>query len=141
MTLSGVLAPAGAPIAARLRRPSWRDPRLLIGMVLLLSSAAIGAQVIAAADHTRPVYAARVTMPSGTALTAADLEVVHLKLSGTSAAYLDARRPIPQGQVIIRTVGAGEIVPLASVASADRLASRPVGIPLEGPVPVGLAAG
>jgi Flp pilus assembly protein CpaB len=141
VTLSGTAPPVGAPIAARLTRPSWRDPRLLIGLVLLLSSAAIGARVIASADHTHPVYAARAALPSGTVLSADDLEVVHLKLTGTAAGYLDARQPIPRGQVVIRTVGAGEIVPTGAIAPADRLVSRPVDIPFDGPVPTGLTVG
>jgi hypothetical protein len=141
VTLSGIAPPVGTPVAARLQRPSWRDPRLLIGLVLLLSSAAVGARVIASADHTQPVYAARSTLPSGTTLTADNLKVVHLRLTGTGAGYLDARRPIPRDQVVIRTVGAGEIVPLGAIAAASRLVSRPVAIPFDGPIPAGLAAG
>ena len=133
--------PLGPPTAHRLRRPSWRDPRLLIGLVLLFSSVAFGARVVALADHTEPVYAARGTLPTGTALNADALEVVRLRLKGTAAEYLDARQPIPSGQVLIRTVGAGEIVPLTAFAPADRLLSRPVSIPIAGAPPVGLSAG
>jgi hypothetical protein len=141
MTLSGTASIGAVVSAPRLRRPSWRDPRLLIGLVLLLTSVALGARVVAQADHTEPVYAARATLPSGTALTADVLEVVRLRLTGTSAGYLDARRPIPRGRVLIRTVRAGEIVPLASIATADELLSRPVAIPVDGSPPAELAAG
>ena len=133
--------PFATPPAARLRRPSWRDPRLLTGLILLFTSVALGARVIALADHTEPVYAARGTLPTGTSLRADVLEVVRVRLTGTTAKYLDARRPIPSGQVVVRAIGAGEIVPLTAIAPAEQLQSRPVGIPMEGSSPVGLVAG
>src|SRR4051812_3857138 len=108
MTLTDTVAPTGG-VAARLRRPSWRDPRLLIGLALLLSSVAIGARVVALADHTVPVLAARDTLPTGTPLTDDVLKVVRVRLTGSDARYLDATQAIPRGQVLIRTVGAGEI--------------------------------
>jgi hypothetical protein len=127
--------------ASRIRRPSWRDPRLVIGLVLLFGSIALGARVVALSDHTVPVYAARVALPTGTALSADLLDVVHLRLVGTDAAYLDASRPPPVGRVLVRTVGAGEVVPAAALAPADAVRSRPVSIPLDGSPPAGLAPG
>jgi hypothetical protein len=140
MTLTGTAVPTGAP-APRLRRPSWRDPRLLVGLVLLLTSVAVGARVVALADHTEPVYAARTTLPTGTPLTVDVLDVVRVRLTGTDAEYLDAKRSLPAGHVLIRTVGPGEIVPLTSIAPADQLLSRPVNIPIDGEPPAGLAPG
>ena len=43
------------PTAARLRQPAWRDTRLVVGVVLVLLSMAIGAKVVAAADDTVPM--------------------------------------------------------------------------------------
>ncbi len=140
MTLTGT-TPIGGFTASRLRRPSWRDPRLLIGLVLLLTSVALGARVVALADHTEPVYAARSTLATGTPLTPDVLTVVRLRLTGSKAAYLDARQPLPPGHVLVRPVGAGEIVSLASIASAGQLRLRPVSIPFDGDLPRGLGAG
>ena len=146
MTMTGTVTRGGSirggqPVAPRLRRPSWRDPRLLIGLALLMSSVAIGARLVSLADHTVPVYAARAALPTGTALSAEQVEVVHLRLTGTGAAYLDATRPLPADQVIVRTVGAGEVVPVAALAPAAQVRARPVGIPLDGVQPAGLARG
>jgi hypothetical protein len=140
MTLGSTVTPTSA-VAPRLTRPSWRDPRLLIGLVLLLTSVAVGARVVALADHTEPVYAARITLPTGTPLTSDVLKVARLRLTGTHAEYLDARRPLPSGRVLIRAVGPGEIVPLTALAPADQLLSRPVNIPIDGEPPAGLASG
>jgi len=53
------------PTAARLRKPSWRDSRLVVGLVLVLLSMAIGAKVIASADDTVPMYAAAAALVPG----------------------------------------------------------------------------
>lgn len=131
---------ATARPARRLQRPSWRDHRLLIGIVLVLASVALGARAVAAADRTEPYYAARVTLATGTALTADQLQIVRVHIGGGHAAYLDARQPLPAGQVVTRTIGAGELVPSAATAPAGRLAVRPVNVPID-QVPAGLAAG
>lgn len=130
-----------APPAARLRRPSWRDTRLLVGLLLVLVSVALGARVVAAADETVPVWAAATALPEGTALDAAALRVVRVRLDDAAAAYLDAAVPPPAGAVLLRTVGAGELVPAAAVGSADALTRRPVTLPLDDGVPAGVTVG
>ena len=47
-----------APIAGRLRRPSWKDTRLVVGLLLVLLATALGAAGLRAADHRVPVLAA-----------------------------------------------------------------------------------
>ena len=130
-----------AATAARLRRPSWRDARLLVGLVLVLASVALGARVVALADDTIPVYAARVALPPGTALSADDLVVARARITGTRGEYLEAGDPLPESQVLLRQVGAGELVPLSAVGSVSALTTRPVMVPLDGVPPAGLVTG
>ena len=132
---------AEAVPAARLHLPSWRDGRLLLGVALLLASVAVGARVVAAADDTVPVYAARDVLPTGSPLTPDRLVVARVHLSGTDARYLDARRPPPADGILLRGVGRGELVPTSAVGSAALLSTRPVSVPLDGAVPEGLVAG
>ena len=47
------------PTATRLRRPSWRDSRLLVGVLLVLVSTVLGSVVVARADDRVPVYAVK----------------------------------------------------------------------------------
>jgi hypothetical protein len=141
MTFTDSALSSDQPRAPRLRSPSWRDPRLLIGLVLLLTSVAVGARVVALADHTEPVYAARTTLPTGTPITTEVLDVVRLRLSGTDAGYLDAEQPLQPGQILTRTVGAGELIPSAAIAQAGQIQFRPVSIPIEGQPPAGLTSG
>lgn len=138
-----VQAPRALPAepAARLRRPSWRDTRLLVGLILVLASVALGARVVALADHTVPVYAARGPLPPGTALTSDELVVARVRITGTGGRYLDARLPLPPDRVLLRHVGPGELVPLSAVGPASALVTRPVTVPLPGPPPAGLKTG
>lgn len=127
--------------ALRLRRPGWRNPRLLVGLVLLFGSIALVSRVVAEAGHLRTVYTARTALPPGTALTVDVLQVARVRVEGTDAGYLDADSPLPTGAVLIRTVGAGELIPTAAIGSAADLTVRPVVIPLDGAPPTGLSAG
>ncbi|MFI7586672.1 SAF domain-containing protein [Spongisporangium articulatum] len=135
--------PAGlsAEPARRLRRPSWRDPRLLAGLLLVLVSVVVGVQVVTGADRTTAVYVARTTLPAGTALTADAVSVARFRLVGGQSRYLLADRALPGGLVVQRTIGAGELVPVAAVGSAASLAVRPVTVPLDDGVPAGVAPG
>lgn len=134
------LAPATAT-APRLRRPGWRDPRLIVGLVLLFGSVAAGARLVAEAGQLKAVYAARTALPPGSALTVEVLRVVRVRVEGAGAGYLSADSPLPQGAVLTRTVGGGELIPMAAIGSAASLAVRPVVIPFEGAPPNGLVAG
>ncbi len=129
------------PQAPRLRAPSWRDPRLLVGLGLVLASVVAGGRVVAAADDTVPVWAARTTLASGDALTPAVLSPVRVHLDEAVAEYLSAERPLPPGLVALRTLGPGELVPASAVGEASLLLRKPLGLPYEGPLPSGLVKG
>lgn len=131
-----------APVAARLRRPGWRDPRLLAGIALVAASVALGSWALRAAERTVPVYAARETTVPGTAIDAGTLAVVDVRLGAVDLAhYVRADRPLPQGAVALRVVEAGELLPASAVGSADDLALRPVSVPVSGQVPEAVRAG
>ena len=127
--------------AVRVRRPSWRDPRLVIGVLVVLSSVLLGARLVAAAGDAEPVYAAAADLPSGHVLVESDLRAVPVHFGGAAAGYLSPRRPPATGAVLMRPVGAGELVPVAAVGLPDALTRRPVALPLPTPAPVGLRPG
>jgi hypothetical protein len=129
------------PVAGRLRRPSWRDTRLVVGLVIMLASVALGARVVAAADRTVAVYAAGTTLVTGHVLSAHDLTVVRVRLGTGTAAYLSARSPIPAGATLLHSLAPGELVPVSALGTASAVQLRPVTIPLDGAVPAGLQVG
>jgi hypothetical protein len=120
----------GGALARRLRAPSWHDPRLLVGLLLVLGSVTAGGLVVAAADDTVPVYVAARPLVPGDALDAADLTVVHARLDAAEPRYLAAVSGPPRGRVLVRPVPAGELVPLSAVGSREEVQLRPVSVPL-----------
>ncbi|KSW13750.1 hypothetical protein [Cellulomonas sp. B6] len=130
-----------APTAARVRRPGWRDPRLLVGVALIAGSVALGSWVVTDAQRTVPVYVARDTLVPGGGLTSAALVVADVRLGERADGYLRADSPLPDDAVLLRTVGAGELVPAAAVGAASDLGVRAVPVPLSGAAPTGLGAG
>jgi hypothetical protein len=126
-----------APVARRLRPPSWRDRRLVVGIVLVLGSVALGATVVGQADETEPVYAASHALLPGQSLAAGDVHVVRVQLGGEAARYLPARRGLDPGQVVIRSVQDGELVPTSALGAQDAVTTRPVAVP----VPAGAIEG
>ncbi|WP_199423523.1 hypothetical protein [Actinotalea solisilvae] len=129
------------PVAPRLRRPGWRDPRLLVGLVLVAGSVALGGWAVGAAARTVPVYVAVGSLVPGQALDEASLAVREVRLDASTDAYLSAADPLPAGLVVQRTVADGELVPRSALGEVDALEVRPVAVPVEGVLPSGLVAG
>lgn len=110
------------PVATRVRRPGWRDPRLWLGVLLVTVSVVGGARLLAAADDTVPVWAAADTLSAGTPIAESALEVRRVRFADGAAleGYFDAAESFPDDLVLQRSVGAGELVPRSAVAnSAD----------------------
>jgi len=127
--------------ARRLRRPTWRDPRLLVGLVLVLGATVAGGLLVAGADDTVAVLSARETLVRGDVLSEADLRVVRVRLDEVGDAYLLAGTKLAADSVALRTVPAGELLPASAVGRAQELDSRPVALDWQGPRPDGLVRG
>lgn len=146
-TLSTVSAPgataAGLPVptARRLRQPSWRDVRLLVGLALVVLSVVAGALVVSAADRTNPTYAATRALVPGESVQAADLTVVGARVTGGPFPYVSAREPLRPGLVVLRPVLPGELLALSAVGDRAQVTLRPVTVPVDPEIAEGLATG
>lgn len=118
------------PSAPRMRRPSWRDPRLGVGVLLVAASVALGSWALARADATVDVYQARVALTPGDVVTAADLKIVQVRLEAVESTYLLPGSDLVEDSVVGRTVAAGELVPLTALTAADEIDVRPVQVPM-----------
>ncbi len=105
----------GSPPAQRLTTPSWRDGRLVLGVLLILVSVLVGAKVLSGADASQQVWVAARDLAPGTVLAAEDLRLGRVRLFGTSDRYLAGDRPV--GYVVLREIGADEL--LARTALSD----------------------
>lgn len=130
------------PVAQRLRRPGWRDPRLLTGLALVTASVALGSWALRAAERTVPVFVVRDTTVPGAAIDAAALTVADVRLGSVDLTrYVRADVPLPAGAVALRVVERGELLPASAVGSANALALRPVSVPVTGRLPEAVRAG
>jgi Flp pilus assembly protein CpaB len=134
---------AGAPPAVRFRRPGWRDPRLLVGVLLVCLSVVLGAHLLGSRDDVTQVWALTEPVSAGEALGSADLRPLGVRFADPADAerYVSAGAPVPAGTVVTRDLGAGELVPLAALGQdGERLLELPVAA-TGGGVPAGVAPG
>ena len=122
-----------SPSGRRHRVPTWFDPRLITGVLLVVASTAAGAWVFATADHRSSVWALSRDVSPGTVLTSQDVTPVRVQLGGVAAHYAPVNSPVT-GQVMRERGSAGELVtraelgePQAGVAVA--ISARPDAVP------------
>lgn len=127
--------------AQRLRRPSWRDPRLGIGILLVAASVALGSWAVARADRTTDVLVAVEALTPGDRLAGAELRAHAIRADGLGDTYLSAEADLPGDAVVTRVVGAGELVPAGAVGRAADVDVRPVVVPMAGTPPSGVVTG
>jgi hypothetical protein len=114
------------PTANRLRRPGWRDTRLLVGVLLVLGSVAVGSYVVSRADDRVPVFAAGKPLVPGQPLTADDLVRVDVQLGSQDGRYVSASRGLPADRFVLREVPEGELLPASAVGSKDQVDLQPL---------------
>lgn len=115
------LAAPPSPAASRAGRPGWRDPRILVGVALVAVATLLGATVVGA-QETTVVWAARGPLAEGQAVEPGDLVARELRFADAADAsrYLAADGPVPDGLVLTRDVGAGELLPATAVGEGTR---------------------
>ncbi len=135
---------AAPPPAVRVRRTRWRDPRVVVGVVLVALSVVLGATLIGRADDTVAVWAVRDPLRAGQPLSTTRLVRAEVHIAGAAAVgrYLAADAPVPSGVVAAHDVGAGELLPRAALTRRPpvRLTQVPLAVPT-GSVPADLRAG
>ncbi len=130
-----------AATASRLRAPSWRDTRLLVGVLLVLLSTVAGALVVAAADDRVRVFAAATEVAPGERLTTDDLAIVDVQLGDGAASYLPADRPLADDTYALRPLRPGELVPASGVGTAEEVGVQQVALLVDATSATALARG
>lgn len=120
---------------ARLKKPSWKDPRLLVGVLLVLVSVSGVIAVVGTADRTTQVYAARDGIAVGQTIRPEDLTVVKVRLDEVESGYLTVEGGVAEGKVALQRVEKNQLVPRKSLGQADALNRKPVAISVDDPLP------
>lgn len=123
---------SAVPRATRSHRPGWRNPRLLLGIVLVAGSVVLGARLLAAADDTVAVWAVSADLPTGASVDESDLERRDVRFpdGATADGYVSADEGLPDGATLNREVSAGELLPRSAFArsSGEDLVEVPVSV-------------
>jgi hypothetical protein len=124
-------APA-SPKASRLALPRWLDPKLLLGLLLVIVAMLLGARVFASADDTVAVYQVKSAMFTGDTLTADSVAVTRVHFSEGSVAgnYVSAAQALPTGQVVNHDLRAGEMLTQGSVSPKTQTPTVELSVPI-----------
>lgn len=128
------------PTAGRLKRPSWRDPRLLIGLVLIAIAVVAVTATMRASDRTVPYYAAKQVLTPGSVLAESDVVVTRARVAADVYVPADGDHA-PWGDVVTRVVGEGELLPADAVAAAADVEVRAVAVRTSSPLAKDIGAG
>lgn len=132
--------------ARRISAPSWRDPRLLLGVLVVLISTIVGARAFAAQDDTARYWAARSDVTVGSEVDKDDFTAVSAHLSkDAESQYMRVEHELPADfdeMVWAHDVEAGALIDVGSLVLAEE---KPAGeLPLKvalGSAPADLRAG
>ena len=121
-------------------RRTWMDPRLVIGVALVLVSLAGVWLVVQQSARTETAWAATRTLLPGDTVAAGDVQQIEVRLPQSQDRYLDASAD-PVGMVVASTVGEGEVLPLRALGSAASVDRSAVVIDVEGALPRSVRTG
>lgn len=125
----------------RLRRPRWRDPRLLVGIVLVLVSVLLGALVVSRYAETTQVLVVREAVAVGEELDPDALATAEVRLGAQQQHYATSVADVPAGALALRSLHPGELVPLSAVGQSLETPLRPVVVPVDSAVAESVGVG
>ncbi len=120
---------ATAP-ASRLKSPSWLDGRMVVGVLLVLLSVAIGAKIVASSDRYDAVWAASHDIAAGSTLTRADLEQVKVRFHDHGGGYFAVSSGSLVGRTASQALFAGQLIPADAVPNGRTGSMRLVTLPV-----------
>lgn len=104
-----------SPPARRLRAPSWLDPRVATGLLLIAVSVTAGARVVGSADRSVQVWSLTRDVAAGTVLAAGDVAPARVRLFDSGPLYLRTADS-PAGRSVSRDLRDGELLPASALA-------------------------
>lgn len=125
----------------RPRRLLGVDPRLVIGILLVVASVAGVYAVVTSTDRSILVYAASSTVNPGDRIYAGDLQPTSVRLGDAGSRYLVAGDLPPDGLLVTRSIAAGELVPVSAVGSAASVRFGSIVVVVSGQLSKSIAPG
>ncbi|GAA1943655.1 hypothetical protein [Agromyces allii] len=126
----------------RTERGSIRiDPRLIIGVVLIVGSTVGVYTLVSGLDDATEVYTATETFTPGDRILESDLVVERVRFGAADVRYLEPDALTDGGLLVTSTIRQGELVPLGAVDEVDRAGLATVVVPSRGALPEGVVRG
>lgn len=119
-----------APKAQRLQKPSWKDSRLVIGILLIAAATIGGTTLVNRLDERVEVYQAATGLVPGQELATSDVTTVKVRIDEARKGYLTADKPLPKGRVV-REVRKGELLPSSTLGKPSTVGLKAVSVAVE----------
>ncbi len=128
-----VPTPGAVPPAIRARKPTWREPRILIGIALICACVLIGARLMSSMDDTVGVFVVRSDLARGAAVGPEQLRVTQIRFADAQTAdlYISAQDSIPGSATLNRDLKAGELLPRRAIQTNAQVDLTEVPISVE----------
>lgn len=131
---------------SRLRIRRWREPRLVLGVLLVLGATVLGARLASAGDDSVEYWAVRSSVTPGDVVTRDELEPARIRLSDAVAGnYIrtDEQLDAPLDELVwAHELSPGSLVGRRSLVPRSRAASRELPLSVaQGAAPADLARG
>lgn len=127
--------------ASRLRAPGWRDPRLIVGVILVLLSVTGVVALVQTMDTRQGYWAASVDIVPGTKASEADFHIVQANISESAEQYWSAEEQLPPEFMVSSTILQGELLTTNRVAESDPDGRQQVGVRVSEDMPAGVNLG
>lgn len=129
------------PGKERSPRRAWFDPRLAIGLALVIVSVVGVFGIVQATDRSVLVYSTSRALSPGDRVYEGDLVIATVRLGEAGGRYLE-RGDVPQdGFLVTRAVSAGELLPASAVGSAASIRVASIVVTVSGQLSRSIAPG
>ncbi|GAA4474261.1 flagellar protein FlgA [Enteractinococcus fodinae] len=127
--------------ARRIRPPGWRDPRLLIGLLLVALSVTGVVALVQSIDERQGYWAASTDIVPGAQVTAEDFHIVQASISESAEHYWEADTELPPEFLVSSTILQGELLTQRQVAQSDPDGRQQVGVRVSEDMPASVTIG
>lgn len=127
--------------APRFSPPKLKDPRVIVGLILVVGSLVATWAIVSNVAQTITVWAATRPLVSGGTIAQDALAPVEVRLPDASQKYLSTQESSPVGMTVAHAVAEGELIPAKAVVDPSALTGRVIALEIPDSLPQAVRAG
>lgn len=128
-------------MSERLQKPGWKDPKLLLGLLLILASIVAVVGIVKVTNQTEEFFVAKHEVAVGDIVTAEDFAVKKVRLGEANHLYLSADAQIPEHAVSHQHMLSGQLIETNALNEQKKDGRREVTVTLDSTVASTLKSG